>query len=168
MSLAIIISPITSLKTLPIRRALLDSEATGMFISQDFVQKHKLETYCLPHPIAVHNVNGSPNGHGSITEEVELILCYRDHSERAHLAVANIGQQSIIIGYAWLLHHNLEIDWKKNLLALSHCPTSNFVPDPDWTKTTALCTMDSRSWYHKQMNSQVTVVIQSQSSEQCV
>ena len=119
MSLAIIISPITSLPV----RALLDSGATRMFISWDFIQKHELETYHLPHPIAVHNVDGSPNKHGSITEEVELILCYENHSKRAHLAVANIGWQSIIIGYPWLLHHNLEINWKKNSLTLSHCPT---------------------------------------------
>ena len=121
MSLAIIISPTTSLKTLPVR-ALLDSGATRMFISRDFVQKHELETYRLPHPITVHNIDGSPNKHGSITEEVELILCYRDHSERAHLAVANISWQSIIIGYLWLLHHNPEINWKRNLLTLSCCP----------------------------------------------
>ena len=73
------------------------------------------ETLWLPTPILIHNVDGSPNEHGSITEEVELILHYGEHLERAYFAFANIGHQPIIIGYPWLLHHNPEINWKKDI-----------------------------------------------------
>src|SRR5260221_11962043 len=54
--------------------ALLDSRATRMFINQDFVQKHWLETTPLPQPILLHNVDGSTNEHSSITEEVHTLL----------------------------------------------------------------------------------------------
>src|SRR5258708_5291080 len=47
---------------------LLDSGATGMFVNQAFAQKHKLETHPLPNPVPVHNVDGTPNENGSITE----------------------------------------------------------------------------------------------------
>ncbi len=76
---------------------LLDSGATGMFVNQAFAQKHKLETRTLPNPVPVHNVNGTLNENGSMTEEVEVILWYGQHMEKACLAVANLGQQTVII-----------------------------------------------------------------------
>src|SRR5258706_1085873 len=76
--------------------ALLDSGATGMFVNQAFAQKHKLETCPLPNPVPVHNIDGTPNENGSITEEVEVILWYGQHMEKAHLAVANLGWQTIV------------------------------------------------------------------------
>src|SRR5258708_5622797 len=91
--------------------ALLDSGATGMFINQSFVQKHQLETTPLPQPVLVHNVNGSPNENGSVTEEVHVILRFGRHSERAHLAVANLGQQTVIIGHSLLTLHNPQLHW---------------------------------------------------------
>ena len=54
--------------------ALLDSGATGMFVNHAFIQKHKLETCPLPNPVPVHNVDGTLNENGSITEEVEVLL----------------------------------------------------------------------------------------------
>src|SRR5258707_11166497 len=90
---------------------LLDSRATGMFINWSFVQKHRLETTLLPQPILVHNVYGSPNENGSVMEEVHITLHFGHHSERAHLTVANLGQQMVIIGHSWLTLHNMEVDW---------------------------------------------------------
>src|SRR6266481_3251327 len=90
---------------------LLDSGATGMFINQSFMQKHRLETTPLPQPILMCNVNGSPNENGSVMEEVHITLHFGHHSERAHLAVANLRQQTVIIGHSWLTLHNLEVDW---------------------------------------------------------
>src|SRR5258708_3125503 len=89
----------------------LASTATGMFINQSFVQKHQLETTPLPQPILMHNVDSSPNENGSVTEEVHITLHFGHHSERAHLAVVNLRQQTVIIGHSWLTLHNLEVDW---------------------------------------------------------
>jgi hypothetical protein len=68
---------LTSVTTL----ALLDSGATGMFVSCEFVQKHDLETIPLPQPIPVHNVDGTPNENGSIMEDVEALLTFGQHME---------------------------------------------------------------------------------------
>ena len=89
-NLNIHITPVTSLKTLA-TTALLDSGATGMFISKDFVQKHELENLPLDPPIPVQNIDRSLNKHGPVTEEVEVILHHGPHLERAHLAVVNIS-----------------------------------------------------------------------------
>src|SRR5258705_3698629 len=102
--------------------ALLDSGATGMFVNRAFAQKHKLETSPLPNPVPVHNIDGTPNENGSITEEVEVILQYGQHMEKEHLAVTNLGWQTIIIGHLWLTHHNLEVDWARQSVTMSRCP----------------------------------------------
>src|SRR5260370_41489240 len=93
-----------------------------MFINHAFVQKHKLETWPLPNPVPVHNIDGTPNENRSITEEVEVILRYSQHMEKACLAVANLGQQHIIIGHSWLTHHNPEVDWACQSVTMSQCP----------------------------------------------
>src|SRR6266436_4990229 len=103
---------------------LLDSGATGMFINQSFMQKHQLETTLLPQPILVRNVDGSSNENGSVMEEVHITLCFGDHSERAHLMVANLGQQTVIIGHSWLTLHNPEVDWVSQKVSMMRCPPS--------------------------------------------
>src|SRR5260370_41166725 len=104
MTLAVSLMSTTSLKTISMT-ALLDSGATRTFINHKLVQKHSLETSLLPNPIPIHNVNGTPNEHGSIMEEVKVILHYGDHSERVHFTMPNIRQQALIIAYPWLALH---------------------------------------------------------------
>src|SRR5258708_21844760 len=103
--------------------ALLDSRATGMFISQDFMQRHRLETTPLPQPVLLCNIDGSANEHGSITEEVHALLRFGQHSERAQFAVTNLGRQPVIIAHPWLSHHNPEVDWATQKVLLTRCPT---------------------------------------------
>src|SRR5258708_7360950 len=103
---------------------LLDSGATSMFINWSFVQKHQLETTPLPQPVLMHNVDGSTNENGSVTEEVHIPLHFGCHSERAHLAVANLGQQMVIIRHSWLTLHNLEVDWATQKVSMMRCPPS--------------------------------------------
>src|SRR6266436_796974 len=100
---------------------LFDSGVTGMFVNRAFAQKHKLETCPLPNPVPVHNVDGTPNENGSIMEEVEVILWYGQHMEKACLAVTNLRWQTIIIRHLWLTHHNPEVDWAHQS-TMSRCP----------------------------------------------
>src|SRR5258707_9527615 len=88
LNIQVELTSLTSLTSISMS-VLLDSGATGMFINWSFVQKHQLETTLLPQPILMHNINGSPNENGSVTEEVHITLCFGCHSERAHLMVAN-------------------------------------------------------------------------------
>ncbi len=95
-----------------------------MFINWSFVQKHQLETTPLPQPVLMCNVDGSANENGSVTEEVHITLHFGCHSERAHLAVTNLGQQTVIIGHSWLTLHNLEVDWATKKVLMTQCPPS--------------------------------------------
>jgi hypothetical protein len=110
LNLSVKLTSLTSFATISML-ALLDSGAMGNFMSPEFVKRHKLETTPLPQPIPVRNVDGTLNENGAITEELEALLTFGRHTERARFAIANLGQQSLIIGHSWLLHHNPEVDW---------------------------------------------------------
>src|SRR5258708_30110686 len=77
-----------------------------------------------PPPVLVCNVDGSANENGSVMEEVHITLHFRHHSERAHLAVANLRQQMVIIGHSWLTLHNPEVDWVSQKVLMMRCPPS--------------------------------------------
>ena len=73
--------------------------------------------------ILVFNVDGTRNEAGSITEVVNTILHFEDHTERTTFAVTSLGSQALIPGYTWLAEHNPEIDWQIHKVKMSHCPT---------------------------------------------
>src|SRR5258705_2029251 len=118
LNIQVELTSLTSLASISMSM-LLDSRATGMFINRSFVQKHQPETTPLPQPILIRNVNGSPNENRSVMEEVHVTLCFGCHSERVHLAVANLGQQTVIIGHSWLTLHNLEVDWVSQKVSMT-------------------------------------------------
>src|SRR5258707_3281590 len=123
LNIQVKLTPITLLASIS-TSMLLDSRATGMFINQSFMQKHQLETTPLPQPVLVHNINGSPNENRSVMEEVHITLHFRCHSKRAHLMVANLRQQMVIIGHSWITLHNLEVDWVSQKVSMTRCPPS--------------------------------------------
>ena len=53
---------------------------------------------------------------------MEALLQIGSHEEHTKLAVTNLGQQSVIIGHSWLLHHNPEVDWANQKVTFSRCP----------------------------------------------
>jgi len=103
-------------------KALLDCRATGSFINRDFVYSKEINTWTLSHNILVFNVNGSPNKEEQISKVVDVVLCYKTHSERMLLAVSGLGKQSLILGYDWLKDHNPKIDWEKGEVKMTCCP----------------------------------------------
>jgi len=62
-------------------KALLDSGATGLFMSKGLAERQGFKLEKLNKPIKVRNVDGSDNKGGSITYEVEVNLYYRAHIE---------------------------------------------------------------------------------------
>ena len=100
-------------------KALLDCGATDLFVNPDFVARNHLTTKTLSRPIPVYNVDGSPNEAGDILEVVDVLLRFRDHSERATFAVTGIGNQDVILSLTWLHEHNPEVDWQTNEVKMS-------------------------------------------------
>jgi hypothetical protein len=102
--------------------ALLDSGATACFIDLGFVNSRALQTRPLPRAIPVYNIDGTLNEAGSITQVIDLVCRFQDHSERMTFHVTQLGSQPIILGHNWLVEHNPEIDWKSGELKMSRCP----------------------------------------------
>ena len=86
--------------------ALVDCGATGQFIDQDYVWKHRLSTQKLTRPIPVFNVDGTRKEAGSIKEVVNAILRFEEHTEQTTFAVTSLGSQAVILGFTWLEEHN--------------------------------------------------------------
>ena len=61
--------------------ALIDCGATGEFIDREYVRQKGFTTRTLSCSVPVYNVDGTPNQAGQITEVVELMLQYKDHSK---------------------------------------------------------------------------------------
>jgi len=112
----------TNMSELHSVKAVLDCGATGSLINRDFVRSKGMNTWTLSHNIPVFNVNGSHNKAGQISEVMDVVLCYKTHSERMLLAVSGLGKQSLILGYDWLKDHNPRIDWEKGEVEMTCCP----------------------------------------------
>jgi hypothetical protein len=103
--------------------ALLDSGATGMFIDREYVKTNRFTTRSLSRPIPLRNVDGTSNEAGDVTEVVELVLKYKNHSERAFFAVTSLGRKhNVIMGHTWLHKHNPDIDWTTGEVKMTRCP----------------------------------------------
>jgi len=91
-------------------KALLDSRATGLFMSKKLAERQGFKLERLAKPIKVRNVDGSNNQGGSITHEVEVNLYYRGHIERVRMDVCKLGKTGVILGMPWLAAYNPEIN----------------------------------------------------------
>lgn len=104
--------------------ALLDSGATGLFISKRYTVWKGIEVKKLPKPVLVLNVDGTQNLDGSLTEYVVLDIDIRGHKEKAMFFVSNLGNKNMIVGQTWLKQHNPEIDWITGEISFTRCPAS--------------------------------------------
>src|SRR6202522_3104977 len=102
--------------------ALVDCGATREVIDRHYAKSSGFKLVKLTEPIPVFNVDGTPNKAGSITEVMNLILHYENHSERTTFAVCGLGKQKLILGHSWLREHNPEIDWVTQEVKMSRCP----------------------------------------------
>jgi hypothetical protein len=55
---------------------------------------------------------------------VELLLRYKNHSEKAFFAVTGLGRQNVIMGHSWLRKHNPDINWATGEVKMSRCSGS--------------------------------------------
>ena len=103
-------------------KALLDSGATGLFMSKKCAERGGFKLIKLGKPIVVQNVDGTGNSGGSITHEVEVNLYFKGHVERVRMDVYDLEKTEVILGMPWLQVHNPEIDWEKGEVKMTRCP----------------------------------------------
>jgi len=70
---------------------LLDSGATGLVMSLEFVRKKRFKLKKIERPIYVRNVDGTLNKKGPIEHTVEVNIYYQGHKKRTEIDI--IGGQ---------------------------------------------------------------------------
>ena len=78
--------------------AMLDSGASSVFVNADYAARHGLRLRPLERPIHLRNADNSPNAIGCIRHDVLLTVDIQGHVEELAAAVANIGDDDMIIG----------------------------------------------------------------------
>lgn len=99
-------------------KALIDSGASGMFISEKLVRGMGLKARRLPLPIPVYNVDGTSNKLGEIKEAITLDLEIEGQRNSTHLFVTGLGKNDLILGMTWLRKANPVINWEAGTLRL--------------------------------------------------
>ena len=103
-------------------KVLLDSGATGMFMSKGLAQKEGYRLIKLDQPLQVKNVDGTGNSEGAIIHEVEVNMFYKGHVEKVRMDICELGKTDVILGMPWLAAHNPEINWEKGEVRMTRCP----------------------------------------------
>ena len=102
--------------------SLIDCGATGELIDQHYAKCNCFNLVKLSQPNPMYNIDSTPNEAGSIMEVLNLILHYKNHSERTTFAVSGLGKQKLILGHLWLQKHNPKINWITRGVKMSRCP----------------------------------------------
>jgi len=77
--------------------ALLDSGATGLVMSEEFVRKHKFKRTKLKKPVYVRNVDGMLNYAGPIVDIVKIEIFFKGHKKRTLIDVIEGQKWSVIL-----------------------------------------------------------------------
>ena len=96
--------------------ALLDTGATESFVDNKTIERLKLGTQKLPIPQPVHNVDGTANKNGMITDICYLLVSKGNIKERVPFYVTDLGKDPFIFGYPWCQDFKPEIDWENSKL----------------------------------------------------
>ena len=108
----------TALKTAKLL-AFLDSGATKCFVSQRFIDTHKLRTHLMTVPWKLQNADGSPNARGGLTHFTELEVFTGDVPHVLRFYIANMGPDDLVLGYPWFAVTNAKPDWATGMFPAS-------------------------------------------------
>jgi len=101
---------------------LLDSGATGLVMSSEFVRKQKFKLKKIERPIYMRNMDRFFNKEEPIEHTVKVNIYYQGHRERTEIYIIRGQKWSVVLGMLWLACHNPEINWKTGKVKMTRCP----------------------------------------------
>jgi hypothetical protein len=100
---------VTPEKNEPIEtRPLVDSGTGGIFMDQNYAQKHGFNLTKLEYPITARNMDGTKDKQGTIWYYTDPDLQVNSKTNMEWFPITGLGNQKILLGLPWLREHN----WK--------------------------------------------------------
>ena len=97
--------------------AMVDSGATGNFISRNLVDINDLPTRKKKRSYKLRLADGSVFSTGKVEEETRsLPVTIQRHHEEITFDIIGMATYNVILGMPWLNKHNPEINWKTKVL----------------------------------------------------
>ena len=78
-------------------KALLDSGATGLFMSKRLAEQLSFKLEKLARPIKIRNMDRSDNQGGSVIHEVEVNMYYKGHVEQVRIDICKLEKTDVIL-----------------------------------------------------------------------
>jgi hypothetical protein len=100
-------------------KAMVDSGATGNFISAEWVYQHQIQTQRKNQPYYLTVADGSemPTNEGRVALETKpLRVVSQQHHMTITFDVLRLATYDIILGMPWLRQHNPQINWIRGTL----------------------------------------------------
>src|SRR6267142_3947284 len=94
-------------------RALLDSGASKNLINKETWKTLEMGAFILPKPITIHNLDGTENKQGKITQYCWLRIKRGDKEQWMRFFITDTGEDRFILGYPFLSTFNPQVDWSK-------------------------------------------------------
>ena len=95
---------------------LVDSGASGNFISEHLVSEHDLRTVRSHEKMQVHLADGSMRASNRIVREA--CVTYEEHAEFLDFHVMKLPKYDAILGKSWLDRWNPDIDWRAGTISI--------------------------------------------------
>ena len=95
-------------------RAMIDSGATGNFMSPECKERLRILGRTKKEPVPITGLNGELFEEKLNQETGELAITIDNHKEMMNFDVTKLGKYEVVLGIPWLSKHNLEIDWKNS------------------------------------------------------
>ena len=99
--------------------AFLDCGATKCFISQRYIDEHRLGVHLMENPQKLQNADGSPNAGGGLKYFTKLKVITRETPHLLHFYIADIGPDDLVLGYPWFTATNTHPNWTTGTLPAS-------------------------------------------------
>ena len=96
---------------------MIDSRATGNFISNVLAQVQKVPTVDKREPYQLQMADGSNLSSGDVNREtIPLDIAYQRHHKEITFNVVRMANHHIILGAPWLRKQNPIINWRIGVL----------------------------------------------------
>jgi hypothetical protein len=123
--------------------AMIDSGATGNFISPTAVSKMGLRTQVKMEPYTLRTVDGSTIDQDNGIVRVETphlrMSMHQGHEETISFDVVPLGGHQVILGMPWMKKHNPTIDWTRETIRFERCSCTKYEPQSQKSQQDGIC-----------------------------